>query len=235
MSRWVVFAMLILLQVIFGCASVGNPDFDKYGHPNNTVTVYKQSQITCKNPSEFNYHKLALNDKLFCSVDKSSQSYEFPHGKSFFVAFELPDGNKPYRITVKSVGIVKTHILTKSEAYLFYPFVVLLDSEYNITRFSDTNNLQYDGLKLIENENGGILVNVIIDQDNLNEKYLIVYTSEKVLNKELDVMVKEGSTCFDVLPSGGGGVMVVPNTGRYISSKYCLPSPFGQLKITTSN
>jgi maltose operon protein len=152
---------------------------------------YQEAPVCCGSYDEFEYEKLALPDSRNFKIDENSQAFVFDTGKSYFKAFELPEYSSPYKISVKSYMMGET----VKTGYIFYPAVIFLNAEYEVTRIIETGLFRYAKAGLSETWGPGRKLEgtIHIDRDNSNERYMLILTTEELLGAteedEVPVMI----------------------------------------------
>ena len=146
----------------------------------------------CTSMAEFRYVPLSLDEPINFRLDKNSESFVFPTGKSYFKAFSLPNKKTPYRIRIKSFALGETI----DKAHIFYPQLALLNSRFIVIKQSDPRDftLMKAGMSETASVNWGLLMlkldGSILD-DISDARYLVVYTTKELMGKTSGHMAKQ--------------------------------------------
>lgn len=136
--------------------------------------------VCCTSINELQYQPLAAEQKRVVAIDGSSPAFNFPEGKSYYVAFKLPTNSGDLKITVAGL-IDKT---------LFNPTVLLLDSQFKPTRTIGADIITYKPARMLDGDRvEGIFT---IDRSYVgnpnNETYMVIYTSQATLSQTTQAM-----------------------------------------------
>ena len=187
------------------------------------VDSLRNSGVCCESIKQFRYDQLSGAEPVSIKLDSSSDAFNFQSGKSFLKAFHLPEKEKPYIIKVTSFTLGESIY----KAHIFYPQVALLDDRFDIVRQSVPEDflLSKAGTKETAFETGGVPVKLegSFLVDNPNAKYVLVFTTKKLLDNKSMYVVMGFSPL--IVP---GVVGVIP-TG--LESVFIKHSPFGFLRI----
>jgi len=146
------------------------------------VDSFMNSTPCCTSMAEFKYEQLSSVEPVTFKLDETSDSFIFPSGKSYFMAFRLPKKEPPYRINVKSFALGETI----DKAHVFYPQLALLDDNFTIRKKSNPGDfiLKKAGIRETASVSWGLLMlklegSILVDIPDA--RYLLVYTTEKLL------------------------------------------------------
>ncbi len=142
-----------------------------------------QASACCKDYSALPYATLNGGDEKWIAIDGQSPVFNFNEGKSYFAGFKLPQNSGDLKITV-SAQIDNT---------LFFPSVVLLDSQFRVTRVIDNKVFVYKEAQMLEgNRIEGVFTidRTYVGNPN-NESYLVIYTPENKLAETTTIMSEE--------------------------------------------
>lgn len=112
-------------------------------------------------------------EKIKVTVDEKRQAFEFDGTKAFFVAYRLPDFSDTYAIVISTENAG-----TALNTAMFMPRVALYDADWKRTRVFDETTLRPRGTGSLERT-------VFINPPNADERYLVVYGSNRSDVKEL--------------------------------------------------
>ena len=150
----------------------------------------------CQDYSTLPYASLNAGDDKWMGIDGHSPVFNFSEGKSYIAAFKLPQNSGDLRITI-AAQIDKT---------LFFPSVVLLDSQFKVTRTLDSKFFQYQEAQLMAGNRveGTFTIDRTYVGNPNNESYLVIYTPENKLSETTTIMSEEKlmARSTAVVPSG---------------------------------
>ena len=175
-----------------------------------------RASACCKDYSTLPYADLAPGDDKWIGIDSNSPVFNFREGKSYFSAFRLPKNSGNLRITL-AAQIDKT---------LYFPSVVLLDSQFRITRVLDNKIFTYkEAQMLVGNRIEGVFTidRTYVGNPN-NETYLVIYTPENKLSDTTTIMSEEKLMARST-------AVVSPN----VKDPVIPHSPWGLLKLTVED
>ena len=210
--------LLVILNLIHlsGCGTV-HVDSDlvvengvkHYKVPEEILDSFNGSKPCCNSFSEVRFTPLAVNTEIDVLMDQASPVYNFDSGKSYFLAYQLPDSKKSFTLTIKSYY----------QGHAFYPSVLVLDNNYKITRFITTPVFKYAKGDFFERDR--VEGTIHFADNSINESYIIVMTTDKLM--EQPEYFSEGDGFASVLP---GRPVYMP--GGRSANHY---GPVGSLKI----
>ena len=121
----------------------------------DVMREYNLSKSEYKSCADFTYTKIEVPSLNSFDINNKSQFYEFPEGKSYFLALELPKYEKNYEIEITSYLIGDTI----RSSYIFLPAIKLLDENFIETRTIDESAFESikPGFFEVLSETGGIL------------------------------------------------------------------------------
>lgn len=208
--------LICLGLVIFGCAAPFNI----------VVKQYQGAPICCTSMSEFQYEMLHIGDSQSFDLNEKSDAFLFATGKSYFKAFELPQGQYPFQVLIKSY-IIGDHI---ASAYIFHPHILTLNEKYDVVRSTDSSSFCFkksgfwETLKETRGVQRILEGFVSFTEENSNEKYLVILTTESLLQKKIHENYR--TIIPIILP---GMVMALPG----MKATATIPaSPVGHVKVT---
>lgn len=86
-----------------------------------------EGKICCASYAEFHFQKLEKNAESAFTLAPGSPIFQFPRGKSYFAAYELPAGAET--LTVKTTPV---NMLYNPVGHVLIPAVVFLDANKNL-------------------------------------------------------------------------------------------------------
>ena len=121
-------------------------------------------------------------------MDLSAEAFLFDTGKSYYVAFKLPELQQPYRVRVQSFVLLHG---TMALSPIFYPVALFLDESFNPVRLAVPEMKQeqpYDALEL----------NGFIEIESDIEKYMIIMTTDEVQKHKTEMLLPIGRGDYGV-------------------------------------
>ena len=192
-----------------------------------TMQSLASAPICCAAPGDFTYEPLSFVGWNFFEITLESAAFDFPTGKSYFRAFELPKQAAPYTITVKSYA--GDHV-PDQDSYrgparfsVFVPALMLLDADHAVTRLVDEKTARPIDQTILPPTKLGMETAVTIGREHANEKFLAVFTPRRVL---------EGITEASLPHAVWFGNWAIPTGLREPVHLY--HAPVGFLRITLS-
>ena len=133
-----------------------------------------QSNSCCSTINTFQYAELAATSDKLIAIDSNSPVFQFEEGKSFFSAFRLPLNSGDLQIKIEGL-MGKT---------VFNPSVLMLDSQFNVTRKLAANIFTYQPAYLLDGDR--MEANFIVDRSYVgnpkNETYMVIYSNYTTLS-----------------------------------------------------
>lgn len=151
-----------------------------------------QASSCCSNFSEFNYISLSKSSSKEVEVNASAQAFLFKEGKSFFKAFELPDGINARTVRIQSWNVVPDEGAFINARFTFDPIVLFLDQNFNeIEHLSNFSMSVFQGFTMDGRE-----ASFRMTGRRSQARYMVVYTNPNRIGTDLPV--KPGSAA-DIL------------------------------------
>jgi len=193
------FLALILAPVLSGCQK----DID-----------YKATMDTaeecCKSYSDIQYLELNFKKALNQDIgDGNSPAMNFPEGKSFFMAVQLPPFNAPFEVQIDSIPQYNK---------LFVPTVLLLNEQFEITRQIDDSAFEYS--------NGNSSYDFFVNEEDRMNRYMILYTRSNIIGKENESV----TTNQTIIPIYAAGYIVYYTDHSEVNNKI-INARGGRLRI----
>ena len=144
------------------------------------IDSLSRANSCCRDYSTLSYATANTGDDKWLPIDENSPVFNFSEGKSYFAAFKLPQNSGDLRITV-AAEIGKT---------LYFPSVVLMDSQFKVTRVIDSKVFSYKEAQLLAgNRIEGVFTvdRTYIGNPN-NETYIVIYTPENKLSETTTIL-----------------------------------------------
>lgn len=199
--------MVLLAVLLLSCTA-----------PLKTVTrQYEDAPLCCKSFRDFDYEKIEAGDRKKFRIDGDSRAFLFDTGKSFFMAFELPEYRRPYSITIKSF-FIGDRIQT---SYIFSPEVIFLDEDFKVARKIDGRAFRY--VKPFFGPARNLKVEIPVTDEDQPDKYMIILTTKNLLERKTGIVVPI------IIPLIFPGLVgAVPMGSDYVQVPH---SPVGKIKI----
>ena len=136
--------------------------------------------VCCSSLSGLKYQPLIADQKRIVAIDGNSPVFTFPEGKSYFAAFKLPSNSGDLKITIAGL-IDKT---------LFNPTVLLLDSQFKLTRTISSDIITYKPARMLDGDRveGVFTIDRSYVGNPNNETYMVVYTTQAALSQTTQAM-----------------------------------------------
>ena len=144
------------------------------------IDSLSRASSCCRDYSTLPYATANAGDDKWLPIDENSPVFNFSEGKSYFAAFKLPQNSGDLRITV-AAEIGKT---------LYFPSVVLMDSQFKVTRVIDSKVFSYKEAQLMANNRieGIFTVDRTYVGNPNNETYMVIYTPENKLSETTTIL-----------------------------------------------
>ncbi|MGI0117628.1 MalM family protein [Zooshikella sp. RANM57] len=128
-----------------------------------------KSTVCCQHLADLPFQTIKPGQQHKVEINLDSPSYLFDTGKSFFAAYKLPEEANSLTITLYSIA-GKT---------VFKPVVMLMDSQFRVTRLLRGNDFQYRPAKGFKGDSldGQFRVDRSLPGNPLNETYMVLYTT----------------------------------------------------------
>ena len=152
---------------------------DAFSPASTASSALAQAPSCCNSWQELPY--VALNvGKTFVDLNSKSPAYELKDGKSFIGAYKLPIHSGDLKITA-AAQIDKT---------VYYPRIVMLDSQFRVTRVIGDDLFTYKPAQLLQLDR--IEAVFTVDRSRVgnpnNETYMVIYTPASELNKTTTIL-----------------------------------------------
>ena len=174
----------ILGVVLIGCSSepliAPIEQFkDAFSPASTASSALAQTSVCCRNWQELPYTSLNIG-KTYVDIDGKSPVFELNDGKSFIGAYKLPIHSGDIRITA-AAQIDKT---------VYYPRIVMLDSQFRVTRVIGDGLFTYKPAQLLQLDR--IETAFTVDRSRVgnpnNETYMVIYSPASELNKTTTIL-----------------------------------------------
>jgi len=178
MNNFKLLTLTILLTSLSDCGlpnKYGTTRYkDGYKHyltAQETLDKLETSKVCCTNPQDIQYKSLKLNGSEKFDINDKSTVYNLSTGKSYFLAFELPKSDKPYKL------IIESHFPLASS--IFYPNVIVMDKKFE-------NEIESSQIAFEMTDNAlqkNVLKASIKITPNGNQRYLLINTTDSLMKK----------------------------------------------------
>lgn len=210
---------LLVAAMTSACSSVDNlivPTGEYKAVLNNrdaAIDQLHQAPNCCQNIASFTFTPIPANFDQLLVIDGSTPVFTFEDGKSHFLAFQLPQNSGDLKITLAA----------QIDKSLLLPKVMMLDSQFRVTRVLGSDVFKYEPAKLLNGNRleGEFTIDRTYVGNPNNETYLVIYTPENKLN-ETTTITSEAKLMAKSLAVVDPGIKdpVIPH------------SPWGLLKMT---
>jgi maltose operon periplasmic protein len=146
----------------------------------NSITTLAESRSCCEQYQQMPYKDLPISDSILLVIDGSSPVYKFQEGNSFFSAYRLPVNTGDLKITVSA----------QVDSTVYFPAVIMLDSQFKPTRYIAGNIFEYKPAKFLDPDRVEAVFTVDRSQvgNPKNESYMIIYSPSTKLNDTTTVI-----------------------------------------------
>ncbi len=181
----VTFALCIALSMA-ACSTMDGlvaPSSENKAALNNRDTAIdslSRASSCCQDYSTLPYATANAGEDKWLPIDENSPVFNFSEGKSYFAAFKLPQNSGDLRITI-AAEIGKA---------LFFPSIMLMDSQFKVTRVIDSKVFSYKEAQLMAgNRIEGVFTidRTYVGNPN-NETYMVIYTPENKLSETTTIL-----------------------------------------------
>ena len=152
---------------------------DAFSPASTASSALAQASSCCRSWQELPYSALNIG-KTYVDLNSKSPVFELNDGKSFIGAYKLPVNSGDLRITA-AAQIDKT---------VFYPRIVMLDSQFRVTRVIGDDLFTYKPAELLQLDR--IEAVFTLDRSRVgnpnNETYMVIYTPASELNKTTTIL-----------------------------------------------
>ena len=133
--------------------------------PKEAEKLLRQSTPCCEDFSSFPFQPMKFDSTQTIIMDGSFPSFTFTEGKSFFIAYRLPRSNRSFFIEIHSIA---------APDRVFAPKVLILDSNYQITRQFGEEYFTYKPSGFLKGER--LEANLEGIGENNDERFLVLYS-----------------------------------------------------------
>lgn len=152
---------------------------DAFSPAEITISALARTASCCRSWQELSYTSLKTG-KTYIDINGKSPVFEFKDGKSYVGAYKLPVNSGDLRVSV-AAQIDKT---------VYYPRVVMLDSQFRVTRVIGDELFGYKPAQLMQLDR--IEAVFTLDRSRVgnpnNETYMVIYTPASELNKTTAIL-----------------------------------------------
>ena len=190
-----------------------------------TIRAVDSAKSCCASMKQFAYEPLPPLESMWFAINVESPAFEFPTGKSYFKAFELPAYSGSYTITIKSYsGMHGPATAPPHSASVLVPVALLLDTDYAVTRVVDEVSFKRVDGSLLPLETLRLEATISVGPENSQERYIVISTARRALG---GITV---GTVPQIIPIFLPGVVTALPTGRR-EPRYMHHAPVGRLRI----
>jgi hypothetical protein len=154
----------------------------------NRGALYKEALTTgrpcCQSYSQISYKRIAIAENQSAMIGPHSELFDFPDGRSRFVAWELPRSSTPYVIAMRSV-VTPSALPGTGHFYIFAPAVMLLDGNFNVIANQERGIFAPVPATMFPPRSASLQGVVNITGNEVAPRYLIVYTTQSLIEGTL--------------------------------------------------
>lgn len=176
----------LLCLMLAGCSSIENLVVPTSEYKSvldardSSITALSSSRPCCEQYQQMPYKELPISDNILLVIDGSSPVYQFQDGNSFFSAYKLPVNSGDLKITVSA----------QVDTTVFFPAVIMLDSQFKPTRHIAGKIFEYKPAKFLDANRVEAVFTVDRSQvgNPRNETYMIIYTPSSTIGDTTTVI-----------------------------------------------
>lgn len=163
-----------LCLTLAGCSSIDNLIVPTSEYKSvldareRSITALADAHPCCSQYQQIPYKDLPISDNILLVIDGSSPVYHFPEGNSFIAAYKLPVNSGDLKITISA----------QVDSTVYFPAVIMLDSQFKPTRNIAGEIFKYKPAKFLDPDRVEAVFTVDRTQvgNPQNESYMIIYT-----------------------------------------------------------
>lgn len=140
---------------------------------------FDRSPLCCVTLNALSYTKLVIDTSSTAELDTKQGVFAFPSGKSAVAAYELPQDDAPFVISIRSEvsdgGVPYRH-------RIFVPAVMLLDEHYAPVATFDTGRWRPTPASIPPIRGAALEGEVLIQPAEPRARFVVIYTTERLLS-----------------------------------------------------
>ena len=161
----------------------------------DVLIEYENAAVCCQSISEFNFQKLRMGELYSYKINNQTPAYQFDEGKSYFLAFELPEYHEPYHVFINSYTLQDWQ--GPKGRYLFRPQIITLDDSFQVVRripnqawlanrgeWKDVSRAPGSVIFGMEWPFDRLTGQLPITRQNQREKYIVIHTTKILLGEQ---------------------------------------------------
>ncbi len=193
-------SILALCLMLSGCAA--QMELKRKDNLRSSVIALDGAQVCCKSFEEMNFIPLRKSGRNKYRIDRTSSAFDFDSGKSFFIAFEVPQYKNPYVLNVES-WVDGGSLLP--EMHLLYPSLLFLNKSFKPIALIKELPYVFD----VWWTTSGMEANLVMGEESRTVKYLVVFMEQ---SKQGHIFTAhEGGGIMPLVT--GSGIMYMPTGG----------------------
>lgn len=153
-------------------------------NPEQRGVAYNEAMGTvrpcCAKLAQLPYMKLPADQKIEVKIGESSPVFDFPEGRSRFVAWELPSAHTHKTLALRSV-VTPSGLPGTGNFYIFSPAVMLLDENFNVLADQHHGLFYPVAASMMPPRSASLRALIPPSELTSKAKYLIVYTSRPII------------------------------------------------------
>lgn len=134
----------------------------------------------CNSLAQIAYKPLAMAQSGTEAVGPQSPVFDFPQGRSRFIAWELPAYSKPYTIDLRSM-VTPSGMPGTGQFYIFSPAVMVLDAQFHPV-FNQEQGVFYPvPAAMLPPRSASLQAELPMTQQTASARYLLLYTTRAII------------------------------------------------------
>ena len=199
-----------VVTALSACASLNTKNdqgVHVYAVNEGVATRYAAAKSCCASMAEFNYKTLTLPAAIVTHIDDTGPAYDFPTGKSYFLAYRLPSSPQGFTLTISSYFA----------GHVFFPNFLFLDSQLRPVRHIGAPDTHYVPPSTWVRGHYELTTSVKAEDA---ARYLVILTTEADMKRRHE----EGNSSM-LMPAGK--IFVPVSTGPFANEH----GPTGKIKL----
>ncbi len=140
--------------------------------------VLDAAPTCCRRMRDFRFEKLVPGQTTSAEIVRGEGAFDFPTGRSYFRAFELPPYSAPYVIKLHSKGMSSG---VPKRFRVFAPAAMLLDDSFTPIETTDPRGLRAIPSSAFPLRFAALEQTIPLSEAHSRARYLVVYTTDSLL------------------------------------------------------
>lgn len=205
--------------------SVARLDLRDMTRPEHRASVYRDvlenARVCCRSLAEADFRTLEPGAARTHRIGPESPVFDFPDGRSRFLALKLPAIRAPYTVTLRSTA--RPGNLGPDRVYVFAPAVMLLDRDFRPVAVRERGLFGAAPASLMPPRGASLRAELRIEGREAEARYLVLYTTPGILSETL------GNARPGIAAVAGGAVP----TGQWVSL-VMEPALHGEIEVAVA-